>query len=753
MHIRKTKALIQKLSGKNVVDEDGSSPRDEGGVIQDTSRRRFLQFTLAGSTSLVVGGAFLEPQSAEAAGIAIPELSNFFDAGDIAILMELPFAHSLVLEVRPDGRVYFELPRLEMGQGITTAIAMIIAEELGADYEKTDVVSSDRRSDRPFMLTGNSTTVRSLWGPVRQVASQARARLITAAALRWGVSPGSVSISGSRVFDSEGREASFGELSSEAANVTNLLVPATPKKLSEHEIVGTGRGRRNGRDIVTGRQAYTLDGHHPDALPAVVARSPDILGELVDFDDSVARGMSGVVDIVPITNGVAVIARTFHEAFLARDALETQWTPGPVAGRSDSDLREELDDASPDLGADYWLGRSHTAVFEFPYLSHAPMEVLAAVADVRPGQAEIWYASQVPNYLAGEIARKIGIPRKQVTLHVPFAGGSFGRRAFGEAAIDAAEASKAAGRPVKLMWSRNDDMRHGRFRPMARCAVKASWWGNWTYSFKHKITAAATNTESGMGDRLTSAVAKALPTGGLLQAGFQTSVSLPYRFGATKFQLTQRDFGVPTAAWRSVFSGMINTSNEIFIDEIAREQGWDEMEFRRRHLDSDSARRCLERVAEMGDWGRSMPAGHAQGVAVHMEYRSACAYLVEIDTTGDEPRLTRSYCAVDVGVPINTKGLSAQMEGMLIDAWSVMFLAGNHIDDGRVREGSYGDFLWARMNQAPITTEVHVFPASPNAKPGGAGELGFPAACAACVNAWARATGTVPRRFPIGEFA
>jgi isoquinoline 1-oxidoreductase beta subunit len=186
---------------------------------------------------------------------------------------------------------------------------------------------------------------------------------------------------------------------------------------------------------------------------------------------------------------------------------------------------------------------------------------------------------------------------------------------------------------------------------------------------------------------------------------------------------------------------------------MARARRVDEVAFRTSHLDSPAAKRCLQQVAAAGGWGRAMPAGQAQGVAIHVEYRSAVAYLVEIDVRGDEPRLTRAFCAVDVGVPVNPRGLEAQMQGMLVDAWSAMFRAGNHVDEGAVREGSYGDYLWARMRHAPPTTAVHVFPAGSGAEPGGAGELGLPAASAACVNAYARATGTRPRRFPIQEYA
>jgi isoquinoline 1-oxidoreductase beta subunit len=716
----------------------------------NTTRRRFLQFMLTGSASLVVGGTWLDDNEAEAM-YSLPELGQVVDIADVISLAELPYAHNLVLEVTEDNRVRFELPRLEMGQGIATSLAQLVAEELYADYELTDVVSSDRRSDRPFSMTGNSSTTRTLWDPVRWVAAQARARLLTAAAQRWDVDPIMLSTADSKVFGPNGLEATYGELSADAARVLFPYVTPSLKSVSDYTLVGQPRKRKNARDIVTGKQEYTLDIDVPGALPTVMARSPDIGGKVVSWNASTALSMPGVVDVVEISSGVAVIAETFNQAKKARDTLEIQWQPGPVAGRSDDDFSSELDRVLPEFRRTYWPFRSSTAVFEYPFYSHAMMEVMAAVADVRDGKAELWYASQSPNYIAHEVARAIGIPPSEVTIHIPFAGGGFGRRLFGEAAVEAAEISHASGCPIKLMWPRVDDMRSGRFRPIARCALRAARLGSTPISFTNTIAAAHTDFSHGLSDAFTAAGASILP-GAFTQIGFNTMISLPYRFGSTNHRLIERDFGVPTGSWRSVFSGLISTSNEIFIDELARELDYDEVSFRRDYLDDDRVRRCLEKVAEMGDWGRSMPSGHAQGIAIHSEYRSACAYLAEVDATGDEPRLTRVFCAVDVGLPVNPLGLKAQMEGCLVDAWSLMFRAGNHIDNGMVRENAFTDYHWARMKHTPHDIDIYVFPAQYDSEPGGAGELGFPPAAAACVNAYARATGIKQRRFPIGEF-
>ena len=717
-----------------------------------TTRRSFLQYSLAGSATLVMGGTFVDADEARAS-ISLPELGELLDFADVVAVVEAPYASNLLLEVTADNRIRFELPRLDKGQGIATAFAMLVADELDSDYERTEVTLSDRRADRPFSITGNSAAIRALWNPVRNLCAHARARLVTAAARRWNVDAGSLRTSQSTVIASDGRIATYGELSAEAARVVIPQIPVAPQSVSQYKIVGTKRPRKNARAIVTGAEKYTLDTEVAGAMPTVVARAPDIGGSVLSWNGAAATAMPGVLGIVRIPSGIAVTAQTFKQALDARDALEIRWQPGPVRGLSDADMRNALRRISIPLTPILPLVGSLRATFEFPYLAHATMEVMSAVADVRDQSAEIWYASQSPNYLAAEIARATGIPASKVRIHIPFAGGSFGRRLFGEAAVEAALVSRALRMPVKLMWTRNDDMRHGRFRPMSRCDIRASWLGGATLSYEHHVAAARNDFRHGLGDALTAAGVNVVPDL-FNQVGFVTMISLPYRFGNTSSKLAEKELGVPTGSWRSVYSGVMTVANEIFIDEMARARRYDEVDFRLRHLDSSAAERCLRHVAAAGAWGRAMPPGHAQGVAIHAEYRSAVAYLVEIDTTGPEPRLVKACCAVDVGVPVNVSGLQAQMQGSLIDAWSAMFRAGNHVDDGKIREGSYGDFLWARMRHSPISTQVHVFPAAAgNAEPGGAGELGITAAAAACVNAYARATGRQPRRFPIQEYA
>ena len=724
-----------------------------------TTRREFLKFVVAGSSTLVVGGAFFTLEEARAQ-VGLPDFSDIFDLGDFLILADQPsnLSAPMTLEITPHNRVRFELPRLDKGQGTITAMAMLVADELDADYARTDAVLSDARADRPYSITGSSSAVRAMWEPVRMLAAGARARLVTAAAQRWGVDASTLTTRKSMVFSSDGRRANYGELSAEAAGVLVPLVSTAPKDVSQYEIVGTPTTRKNAREIVTGAQRYALDFEVPGAAHAVVARPPDIKGTVASFDATTALAMPGVIGVTQIPSGIAVAARTFQEAFDARDALNITWNPGPLAGFSDADIRANLvSGALPPVPAVPGT-TTINASFDYPYIAHATLETMTAVAHVQGNAAEVWYASQTPSYAVSEIAAATGIPAANITLHVPFCGGSFGRHLFSEASTEAALISQALGVPIKLMWTRNDDMRHGRFRPMAHHDLQASWLAETMLSYQHNVSAAELDVDHGLGDAI-SAAGFAVTPALVQQSAFHTTVSVPYAFGTATQQLLEQPFEVPTCSWRSIYSGYTMAANEIFVDEIARARGADEVQFRLDHLQSDAAINCLNQVVDMAaaagtPWGGALPAGHAQGVAIHVEYRSACAYLVQIDTTGVEPRLTHAFAAVDTGVPINPLGLQAQLQGVLVDAWTAMIRAGNHLVNGRIVEGSYGDFLWARMNHAPPTTEVFVFPAGTTSEePGGAGELGFPPAAAASVNAYARATGSVPRQFPIMEFA
>lgn len=434
--------------------------------------------------------------------------------------------------------------------------------------------------------------------------------------------------------------------------------------------------------------------------------------------------------------------------FKARDALRVTWNNGPLAALSDIDITRMLTNATLPFAVPPLFTLHVDAEFDFAFVSHAPMEVLGAVADVRASTAEIWFASKSPIIAQQTIAAAIGLPQNAVTVHVVRGGGSFGRRLFFDAALEAAQVSKAIGRPVKLMWSRNDDTRHGRMRPASHHRIRATHALGAVLTYEHRIAAVQTDFGHGVGEALSAAGFQLL--GGLPnQAVFLLTEKVPYNFGATTQLLAEVPLDMHTGSWRSVYSGFVAVANEVMVDEIARRLGKDPVAFRQAALASARARAVLSKVASAGGWGRAMPAGTAQGIALHEEFKSCVACLVELDTTNPQtgPRVTKAVVAADVGRAINPRGLEAQLMGATVDGISVTLQAGLHIDKGAVREGSFADFHYARMRHTPREFQVYIMP--PSGDPGGAGELAYPAAAAAVANAYARATGQSPRRFPI----
>lgn len=705
-----------------------------------------LAYLVAAPTLTLVAKVGGDALVGEPAG-ATPGVPDLVDLSDALTAVALPTAYLLRLEITAEGRVVLGLPRAEVGQGITTAFAQIVADELDARLDDVDVELDPARPELLFnQLTGGSNSVHSLYTPMRTVAAAARARLVTAASQRWGVPAGGLRTSDSTVVGADGRTLSFGALTGAAAAVVDLLVPGTPKSDAQLRLNGRPTGRIDARDIVTGRAQYALDVEVAGALPTVVARPPTIKGTVRSVDATAARAMPGVVAVTPIPSGVAVTAQTFHQAQAATKALAVQWGPGTIDELSDADIFGRLRRATTPF-VTLPLGRlAVDRTFEFAFAPHAPMETLTATADVRDGRAEVWTAAKSPIAAAQAVAAAIGLPQDAVTLHVVRGGGSFGHRLFFEPAVEAAQVSKAIGRPVRLMWTRNDDMRHGRLRPASHHKVRATHLLGSVIAYEHRHATLPVDFSHGFGEALSGAGFDVLSVGAT-QTVFQLTQKVAYDFGVETQLLSDVPLDVNTGSWRGIYSGQTATVNEIMVDEIARTFRRDPLGFRRDKLSSPRARAVLNRVGEIGRWGRAMPAGTAQGVAVHEEYKSVVAYLVEIDCRGAAPRVTKGVCAVDVGRAVNPTGLQAQMQGALIDGISTILTAGVHIDRGAVREGSFADYLYARQAQAPASIEVHVMP--PSGPPGGAGELGVPAAAAAVANAYTRATGRLPTRFPL----
>ncbi|WNG43872.1 xanthine dehydrogenase family protein molybdopterin-binding subunit [Archangium minus] len=716
--------------------------RPDTAVPVDVDRRQFLTWMVASPTLVVAArlGLDLPPGSPVEAGAMAATEAMTPDATSFDIYIAL----------RSDGRVVATLPRTETGQGITTGVAMLVAEELDVGLGSVEVRTADADPRWLIQLTGLSSTMRYLAGPLRAAAASARARLVTAAAHRWWLPASSLTTANGEVLAPDGRRAGYGELAQDAASVLLPEVSPQPKKASAYKVVGQPTGRIDARDIVTGAARYALDLDIPGALPTVVARPPTLRGSVQSYDASAALAMPGVMGVVSLPTGVAVAAQSFAHALAARDALRISWAPGPASHLSDADIRARLRD---EVGArplpPLFTSQTLEARFDFPYLAHAPMETQSCVAHVRGDHAEIWMGAQDPKFAQREVATALGwaLMPQRVTVHTTRAGGGFGRRFFNEPAVEAALISRALGRPVKLMWTRNDDMRQGRYRPASHHRLLAYLGaGGSIRGWHHRAVIPTVEFPHGLGDVVTSLIGTLLPdvTNAVF---FELSQHVPYSFGLVTQQLREVSIPIPTASFRSVFSSQVVVANELFVDQLARELGRDPVELRQSHLTSNRLKAVLSKVALEGQWGRTLPPGVAQGVAVHEEWDSAIAHLVEVDVSGAEPKVVRVVIAADVGLPINPRSIEAQLQGAAVDAFSTTLSAGIHIDAGAVREGSFADYRWLRMKHTPAELKVHLVRSDDRV--GGVGELGYPTAAAALANAMARATGNMPTRFPI----
>lgn len=701
-------------------------------------RRRFVTFLVAAPT-LTVAARFLDPVAA----IAAPKEGRA-SGGEPAGTTSSNVGATYVLRVTSDNRVEFESPKNDNGQGISTALAMLIAEDMDARIADVDVIYADAVG-LPNQSVGGSGSIKGMWGPARQLGAQARARLVTAAAHRWGVAATTLSTKDTAVYAPDGRVASYGSLAADAAAISTPEVSTTPKPVIQHTLVGNPVAQREARDIVTGRAHYALDVAVPGAMCTVVKRPPTIRGTVVSYNAAAALAIPGVLAVTKIPTGVAVIGETFYHAMKGREALTVNWGPGPVDGVDDAKVSERLTQAIPPL-PDVPLGSSYVdGTFEFAFVSHAPMETMTATADVRPGSAVVWVSHQSPNAARTAVADATGLAKDVVTVHITRGGGSFGRRGYSDAVVEAAQISQAVGKPVKLLWTRDDDMRHSRMRPASKHRMRITYLLGKPDTF--------TNLSSAVQMELIEALEQEIdpglggyPTFGT--AFFAITQITPYNLGNEAKELNEVQLDFPTAVWRSVYSGHNRAAEEIMCDLLAKRLNKDPLQLRIDLAKTAGAKALLEKLRSVGGWGRTMSPGWAQGVGYHEEYNSKVGCLVEIDARdASAPRVTKAVVVADVGQPVNPRGLEAQFMGCVMDGIATIIQAGNHVSGGAIVEKSFADFKWTRQRHAPLQFSVHLMPATGSI--GGAGELAMPAAAGAVANAFARATGRSPSRFPI----
>ncbi len=732
------------------------------------SRRTFIGYVMAGTT-LAVGVDFSFGASrAEAAVPSVPQIPELFDLEDLQTKSALPTSTLITIEIGEDGIARFAMPRAEVGQGITTAAAMIIADELDLPLERVEVSLAPARPELLFnQLTGGSNTMNSMYYPIRVAAATARGALLEAAAILLGAEVSGLVAKAGVITGAGGKSATYGELSKKAASKTTKKVKVTIKKSSDLTIIGTPQNRIDALAAVTGRKRFTADLDVPDALPTMVCRPPTLNGKPGAVKNQAAvEKMPGVTDVAVIDTGVAVRAATFGQCIDAVRALDVAWKGGPVDGESDDSVLRKLKGAELPMAVPKvpLLAKTIDMRFEFMFRSSAALEPNCAIADVRGKKATVWAGLKSPIVAQKDIADAIGLAQNNVTVNVVTSGGSFGHKLFNDGALEAAKISKAMGKPVKLMWHRCDEPRQGRVHPMCTSRVRATVLANQVLTFEQRHTGVQTDFSHGLGERLTSMVGE-LPTGlgnlGLAESIFTLTQELPYNFGVVTQLLNEVNLKFNTGSMRNIYSPDVACANELLIDRLAQEMRKDPLEFRMSFLKSKKAKKALAKVAEVGNWGRTMEPGTAQGIAIHSEYKGATAVLVEIDTRPETvnrpirdgvtgPRVTKAVIAIDVGLVVNPRGLEAQMMGGVADGIALVLTSSNHLKDGGFLEGSWDNYFYTRQWNVPPSFECIVMPSNGKVV-GGAGEAGVPATVAATACAYARATGTVPTRFPINH--
>ena len=756
---------LNRAPSSSVADESEARVDEPKGA----SRRRFLGYLLAAPTLVAAVDLGAKAVKSDPAGAAIPSLpepAELFDLGDLLTLAAMPTSNLISVQVNTDGTASFALPRAEVGQGLTTAVAMLIAEELDLQLAKVNVTLADARPELLFnQLTGGSNSIRSIYTPVRRAAAIARTRLVDTAAAQWGVDATKLTTHNGVVSGPSGRTATYGSLAQAAATNQTIILSAQTKNVSDFTIIGTAQSRIDALDIVTGRKKFVMDLDVPNALPTMVCRPPTINGTVKSVANlNAVRSMPGITDVAVVSTGVAVRGATFGQCIDAVDALSVTWGPGSEDDKSDADVLAELKKAEipllvPPLNL---LAKTIDGEFTFYFRSNSPLETNAAIADVRPDHAEIWSPLKSPITAQQTIAQKLGLSQDAVKVHVVQSGGSFGRHLFFDAALEAAEISKTMGKPVKLMWHRTDDFRHGRTHPMATSRVRATYALGNVLTYEQRHTSVSTDFTHGLGEILTAMSAK-LPEGnlGFAETIWELTQSVSYNFGVTTQLINEVDLGFHTGSMRNIYSPDSRTAQELIVDQLAKAMGKDPYQFRRAFIKDARSRAVLDKAAQVGNWGRPMPAHTAQGIAFHAEYKGVCAALVEIDCTPATvnrpiedgvtgPRVTKVVFVVDVGLPINTRGLQAQMLGGIMDGIAQTLTSSLHFKNGIPLEGSWDDYYYTRQWNVPTDVQVIVMPPT-SESPGGAGEFGVAASMAAVACAYARATGTMPTSFPINH--
>ena len=665
------------------------------------------------------------------------------------------FAPNAFIRIDPTGQTTLVMPQVEMGQGIYTGVAMILAEELDADLKQVTIEhapANEKLYANPafgIQATGGSTSVRAFWTPLRNAGASARAMLVQAAAQQWQVEPASCTTSNGEVIHAaSGRKVSYGAIALAASSQTppKDVVLKDPKNFV---IIGTPLKRFDTPEKVNGRAVYGIDAMLPDMKFATLRACPVFGGKVGKVDDSAAKKIAGVRQVVVLDDLVAVVGDHMWAAKKGLDALVIDWDEGPNARLSSKDIWQDLRSASEkdgvvaksvgDIAKGLATSDRMDAAYELPFLAHATMEPLSATVHCKPDSCEIWTGTQIMARVQSEAAKAAGLPPDKVTVNQHLLGGGFGRKLEPDMVIAAVRIAKQVDGPVKVVWTREEDIQHDIYRPVYRDTIAATLSDGKIVGWKYKISGAAI-------------IARWLPPAfqkGIDIDAVDSAVDMPYDIPNFHVEYVRAEPpAVPTGFWRGVGPNNNVFAIECFMDELARKAGKDPVEFRRSMLATRPRfLAVLNQATEKANWGQPLPPRVGRGVCVQPSFASFIATVVEaeVDEYG-EINLRRATSVVDTGIAVNPDSIVAQIEGGLIFGLTAALYGEITIDKGRVQQSNFHDYRMLRIDQAP-KIEVHVVKSGE--APGGIGEAGVTAAPPALRNAIFAATGVALRRLPI----
>ncbi|MGQ0649260.1 MAG: molybdopterin cofactor-binding domain-containing protein [Gemmatimonadaceae bacterium] len=655
-----------------------------------------------------------------------------------------PFQPNAFLRIDPSGTVTITVARSDMGQGVRTALPMIVAEELDADWSAVRIVQADAHPDQyGRMMTVGSTSVRNgAWLPLRRAGAAAREMLMAAAATRWGVSADSLRTErGQVIHDASRRSASYGELADAAAA---LQVPAQPKlkDAATFRIIGTSPPQLDTPDKVTGRANFGIDARPRGVLFATVVHPPVFGSRVKSFDASKARAMPGVKHVVQISQGIAVVAEHTWAAMKGARALTIEYEnasfamSSPEIFRSFSDLADKPGAEARRVG-DPAAGLATSVkrlqgTYEAPYLAHATMEPMNCTANVLPDRVELWAPTQNPQGAQQTAARIAGVPVQHTTVHVQLLGCGWGRRSSTDYVVDAVETSKAIGAPVQVVWTREEDMQHDFYRPAAHVRLEGGLDSAGKLAAM-TVRVAAQGISGGRSGIDGPAVASIADT--------------PYTIPNYLVEYCRATNEVPVGYWRSVGPSQNTFIFESFIDELAHAAGRDPVEFRRDLLTHEPRLlHVLNVAAERSQWGAPLPAGRARGIAIVEDKGGRVAEVAEVSLERGRIRVHKVTLVADCGLIIHPKIVEGQMSGAVVAGLTAAFYGEITIENGRVKQGNFNDYRMLRIDEMP---EVDVHIVKSGEEPGGVGEPGVPPIAAAVANALFTLTGVRARRLPL----